>query len=119
MSTFNNCPTSYSELEIKEKPTKDSKGKLYYELDWEFVEGLAKRMEMNKQNGKYSRFGWREKGVDIDEMNQAITRHQIEIMKGNVDDDGQKYGHYYALAANSMLIINTLKKNLEITREVE
>ena len=94
-----------------EKPTKDSVGKLYYELDWEFVEGLAVRMQMNKSNGKYERFGWKDKGVNIEEMNMALVRHLISIMKGETNDDGQKYGHYYALAANSMLIINSLKNN--------
>lgn len=95
---------------IGEKPTKDSKGKLFYEIDWEFIEGMAKRMELNKQNGKYDRFGWRDKGVDVTEMNQALIRHLIAILKGELQDDEQAYSHYYALACNSMLIINTLKK---------
>lgn len=92
------------------KPTKDSTGKLFYEIDWEFIEGMAKRMELNKQNGKYDRFGWRDKGVDVTEMNQALIRHLIAILKGELQDDEQAYSHYYALACNSMLIINTLKK---------
>jgi len=95
---------------VKAKPTKISEGKLFYEIDWEFVEGMAIRMAKNKQNGKYERFGWNRDGVDIPEMNQAITRHLIEIHKGNPHDDDQLYSHYYAIACNCMLIINSLKK---------
>ena len=91
------------------KPTKDSVGKLFYELDWEFIQGIAERMVLNKKNGKYDTFGWMKNGVDVDQMNQAIIRHTIEIAKGNYSDE-QIYGHYYALACNSMLIVNQLKK---------
>ena len=96
---------------IKEtiKPTKQSEGKLFYEIDWEFIEGMAKRMALNKQNGKYDVFGWRDNGVDISEMNQALVRHLIAILKGELQDDEQEYSHYYALACNSMLIVNSLK----------
>lgn len=95
------------------KPTKISEGKLFYEMDWEFIEGMAQRMKLNKQNGKYDVFGWRDNGVDIDQMNQALIRHLMAILKGELQDDDQKYSHYYALACNSMLIINQLKKNAE------
>lgn len=93
------------------KPTKISEGKLFYEIDWEFIEGMAIRMSLNKQNGKYTKFGWRDNGVDINEMNQALIRHLIAILKGELQDDSQLYSHYYALACNSMLIVNQLKKN--------
>lgn len=101
--------------EIKEafKPTKQSEGKLFYEIDWEFIEGMAIRMALNKQNGKYDRFGWRDQGVDIDEMNQALVRHLIAILKGELQDDEQQYSHYYALACNSMLIVNSLKSQIK------
>lgn len=95
--------------ESLEKPTKQTEGKLFYEIDWEFVEGIAERMALNKKNGKYDVFGWRKNLVDTDEMNQALVRHLIEILKGSYSDE-QKYGHYYALAANAMLIINSLKQ---------
>jgi hypothetical protein len=96
------------------KPTKQSEGKLFYEIDWEFIEGMAIRMALNKQNGKYDRFGWRDKGVDIGEMNQALVRHLIAILKGELQDDEQQYSHYYALACNSMLIVNSLKPKNEV-----
>jgi|GEM_PF-2500220 len=96
---------------IDDKPTKDSVGKLFYEIDWEFIEGMAKRMALNKKNGKYDVFGWRDKGVNIPEMNQALIRHLIAILKGELSDDTQDYSHYYALACNSMLIVNELERN--------
>ncbi len=85
---------------------KEDEEKLYYELDWEFVEGMAKRMQTNK--GKYPKWNWM-KGIDVDKLNQAMTRHFIEIQKGNLSDE-QKFGHYYALACNSMMIIHQLKE---------
>lgn len=95
------------------KPTKQSEGKLFYEIDWEFIEGMATRMALNKQNGKYDVFGWRDNGVDVSEMNQALVRHLIAILKGELQDDEQQYSHYYALACNSMLIINSLKTQIK------
>ncbi len=95
------------------KPTKQSDGKLFYELDWEFIEGMAKRMALNKQNGKYDVFGWRDNYLDIEAMKQAQIRHLIAVLKGESQDDEQLYSHYYALACNSMLMVNQLKKDNE------
>ena len=49
--------------EIKEKVSKtegikETEGKLYYELSWEFIEEMAKRMANNKSN-KYPLFNWK------------------------------------------------------------
>lgn len=87
------------------KGLKEEEEKLVYELDWEFVEGMAERMAMNK--GKYPPFNWKE-GIDIEKLNQALTRHFMEVQKGNYSDE-QKLGHYYALATNAMMIIYQLK----------
>lgn len=97
------CKTEFS----KEKPTKISEGKLFWEMNWDYLEGVAKRMQANKGN-KYEKFAWK-KGVDIDEINQAILRHTVEIMKGNTTDDTE-YGHYEALCCNAMLAVHELKK---------
>lgn len=86
---------------------KEDNNKLSYELDWEFVEGVAQRMSMNK--GKYEPFNWK-KEMDISKLNQALARHFIEIQKGNYSDE-QRYGHYYALACNAMMSIYQLKQN--------
>lgn len=94
-------------MEEKEvKPTKETKDKLFFEIDWEYVEGIATRMSLNKH--KYDAFKWKE-GINVNELNQALMRHLIAIMKGEIDDE-QMYGHYYALGCNSMMAIHELKK---------
>ncbi len=113
-ATINEYKDGEESPSIIQKPTKQSEGKLFYEIDWEFIEGMATRMALNKQNGKYDRFGWRDNGVDISEMNQALVRHLIAILKGELQDDEQQYSHYYALACNSMLIVNSLKSKNEV-----
>jgi hypothetical protein len=86
---------------------KESNGKLFYELDWEFIQGMAERMAQNKGD-KYSRFNWKNP-IDVEELNQALIRHFMEIQKGNYDD-GQKLGHFYALACNTMMMVYQLKQ---------
>lgn len=93
-------------LNINQMQTKDDKGKLFYELDWSFVEKMAERMSMNKN--KYEPFNW-QKGENISGINQAIARHFIEIQKGNYSDD-QKFGHYIALAVNAMIAVYQLEQ---------
>ncbi len=86
---------------------KQSEGKLFYEIDWEFIQGMAERMADNKGD-KYPRFNWKSP-IDTTELNQALIRHFIEIQKGNFDDDGQHLGHLYALACNAMMIAYQLR----------
>lgn len=85
---------------------KESKDKLFYELDWEFVEKMAERMALNKGE-KYPVFNWK-KPINIEDLKQANVRHFIETQKGNYDDE-QKLGHWYALACNAMMIVYQLK----------
>lgn len=95
---------------------KDTKGKLNYELDFEFIKGMAERMEFYKE--KYEPYNW-QKPMDIEQIDNAITRHLMEIRTGNLDDDGQKLGHYYALACNAMIAVYQLKNHDKKTVEVE
>ncbi len=67
-------------------------------------------MAANKQNGKYERFGWLEKGTPIDEIKQALLRHTLEIMKHNFKDDNQELGHISAAACNLMFLYTELIK---------
>lgn len=80
---------------------KEDNGKLYYELDWSFIEDMAKRMSLNKE--KYPPWNWK-KPIEIESIRQAIARHFIEIMKGNYDDEGIDHGHIIALACNAMIL---------------
>jgi len=86
---------------------KESDGKLYYELSWEFIEEMAKRMQNNKGE-KYPRFNWK-KDIDIDELKQAINRHHIEVMKDNYSDGEEALGHIVSYACNSMMLWEQLK----------
>lgn len=90
-----------------QKPTKQTEGKLFWEMNWDYLQGVAKRMQANKGD-KYEKFAWK-KGVNVDEINQAILRHTVEIMKGNTMDDTE-YGHYEALCCNAMLAVHELKR---------
>lgn len=89
------------------KGKKESEGKLFYELDWDFIEALAKRMAENK-HGKYAVFNWK-KQIDKEGLKQAAMRHMIEVMKDNYKDDNNPYGHLLSVALNMMMLIYQLK----------
>lgn len=86
---------------------KENNGKLFYELDWYFIEMMAKRMAENKGD-KYPRFNWMNE-INLQELNQALIRHFMEVQKGNYHDNGSEYGHLTALACNAMMMIYQLK----------
>lgn len=85
---------------------KEEDGKLNYELDWEFISGIAERMAQNKK--KYPVGNWK-KPMDVEKLKQSLLRHTIEIMKGEYSDDNRDFGHLEALALNSMMIVWQLK----------
>ena len=80
---------------------KISEGKLNYELDWEFLTLLAERMQKGKE--KYQPYSWK-KPTNIEDLKQALFRHVLEILKGNLEDDEQEYGHIGAATANLMMM---------------
>ena len=84
---------------------KEEQGKLNYEINWEFIENVAKRMSLNKD--KYPPFNWQQK-IDEEKLKQALTRHFIEIMKGNYSDE-QHFGHLYAIVCNAMMLEYQIK----------
>ena len=88
---------------------KETNGKLYYELSWEFIEEMAKRMANNKSN-KYPLFNWK-KNIDVEDLKQAINRHHIEVMKGNYKDGDELLGHVVSYACNSMMLWEQLNKS--------
>jgi len=88
---------------------KETNGKTdYSEIDWDFIEGLAKRMNKNKE--KYEPFNYH-KPMDVNLLKQSLLRHIIEILKGEHNDAGQEYGHLFAVSLNSMMIYYQLKNN--------
>ena len=93
----------------KTEGIKETEGKLYYELSWEFIEEMAKRMANNKSN-KYPLFNWK-KNINVEDLKQAINRHHIEVMKGNYKDGDELLGHVVSYACNSMMLWEQLNKS--------
>ena len=93
-----------------DKGIKENKGKLFYEIDFRFIEAMAQRMATNKGD-KYPLYNWK-KDIDIQELKQATFRHMIEVMEGNYEDDGRELGHIEAISCNMMMIYNNLSKKV-------
>lgn len=87
---------------------KESENKLSYELDWNFIEAMAKRMASNKD--KYEPYNWT-KPLHLQKLKEPLTRHFIEVMKGNYDEDGMENAHLFSIALNCMMINYQLKHN--------
>ena len=92
---------SHNELNGK----KESNNKQEFELDWEFIESMAKRMAKNKS--KYGKDNWK-KPMDLEQLKQALFRHVLQVMKGNYNDE-DKLDHLDAIAINAMFIKYQLK----------
>jgi len=90
------------------KGIKETDGKLHYELSWEFIEEMAKRMANNKSD-KYPLYNWK-KSINIQDLKDAINRHHIEVMKGNYQDDEEVLGHVVSYACNAMMLWEQLKE---------
>lgn len=89
--------------------TKQSEGKLNYELDFEFITQMAERMAQNK--GKYEPYNWK-KPIPVEGLKQALFRHVMDYMANdNTLDDGREYGHLESIALNVMMINYQLKYN--------
>ena len=94
--------------QVNEQGKKENEGKLHYELSWEFIEEMAKRMANNKSD-KYPLYNWK-KNIDAQDLKDAINRHHIEVMKGNYSDGEEVLGHIVSYACNSMMLWEQLKK---------
>ena len=90
---------------------KETKGKLFYELDWGFIKQMAERMASNKKEDKYELFNWKKPMTSkgIEDLKQATLRHLLEVLEGNYEDDGRAFGHLEAVADNVMMINYQLK----------
>ena len=96
-------------FKLKEETAyKETEGKLFYELDFEFIKQMAERMASNK--GKYEPYNW-QKLDNIDDLKQSLFRHVLEVMNGNYKDDNREFGHLEAVAINAMFINYQLKRN--------
>lgn len=84
---------------------KETKDKLIYDIDFDYITGMAERMQMNR--GKYAVGNWKQP-LEVDELKQALFRHVISIMQDEYSDE-QIYGHLYAVGCNAFMIIEQLK----------
>lgn len=96
--------------------SKITQGKLFYEIEWDFITAMAERMLSNKH--KYPRWSFRQ-DLEPEEIAQAIFRHTKEILQGKYEDDGRKYGNIEALACNAMILYyHVALKNKEIDMSI-
>jgi hypothetical protein len=100
--------SNFGAKENKTEGIKEKNGKLHYELSWEFIEEMAKRMANNKSD-KYPLYNWK-KSIDVEDLKDAINRHHIEVMKGNYKDGEEVLGHIVSYACNSMMLWEQLNK---------
>lgn len=100
-------------MEFLKEPYKETEGKLFYELDWDFVKQMAERMASNKENNKYDLWNWKKSmsPKTFNDLKQATMRHLIEVMEGRYEDDGRELGHIEAISTNMMMINYQLKLN--------
>lgn len=94
-----------------DKAYKEKEGKLFYELDWDFITQMAERMASNKKPDKYKLWNWKlcMEYEDVYELKQATMRHLIAVMNGKYSDDGREFGHLEAIANNVMMLNYQLK----------
>lgn len=92
---------------LQEVGKKEKTGKLHYELSWEFIEEMAKRMANNKSD-KYPLYNWKQK-INVQDLKDAINRHHVEVMKGNYKDGDEIFGHIVQYACNSMMLWEQLR----------
>ena len=86
---------------------KESVNKLIYDIDFDYITGMAQRMQLNRD--KYPVGNWKQK-LEIEGLKQALFRHVIEIMKDNYSDE-QKFGHLFAVGCNAFMILEQLKNH--------
>lgn len=84
---------------------KETKDKLIYDIDFDYITGMAERMQMNR--GKYAVGNWKQP-LEVEGLKQALFRHVIAIMQ-DVYHDEQDFGHLYAVGCNAFMIIQQLK----------
>ena len=106
--SFFSLDNTFKLKEEKETAYKETEGKLFYELDFEFITQMAERMASNK--GKYEPYNW-QKLDNIEDLKQSLFRHVLEVMNGNYKDDNREFGHLEAVAINAMFINYQLKRN--------
>lgn len=86
---------------MSEQGIKQTEGKTSFsEIDWSFVEKMAKCMNLNK--GKYPPKNW-QKPMKVELLLDAAQRHLIELRKNEFFDRENGAEHAVAVALNMMM----------------
>jgi len=94
-------------IDYSKSGAKETENKVdYSEIDWDFIEQLAKRMSKNKD--KYIVNNWKAP-TDLDKLKQALLRHVLEVLKGNYADGEDELGHLEAIALNAQFLNYQIK----------
>jgi hypothetical protein len=81
---------------------KISEGKVSYkEIEWDFIEAMAKRFNDNK--GKYPEFSWKTI-EDITGVEDALVRHVLAYLKKDPFDSETPEDHLAAAGVNLQII---------------
>lgn len=98
-------PSHYTDAPVNNQGIKFDQDKLSWEVDFEFLEEIAKRMEVSS---KYPPYNWH-KPLEPNKILTAGFRHYTQLMKGDLEDDGQEFGHIFAVVTNLMMYYYQIK----------
>jgi len=86
---------------------KISEGKVSYkEIEWDFIEAMAKRLNEYKKD--YPVFSW-QSVEDLEEVEDAIFRHWKKIKRPESGDPENREDHLTAIALNAQILFWHLK----------
>lgn len=104
---------SKSNNKNSDKGIKDFQGKIsYQEIDWNFINAMAKRLNSNKIQfgGKYEIGNWK-LDIDLKSIEDALIRHVISLINPNPEDTESALDHLAAIGVNSQILFYHLNKN--------
>ena len=86
---------------------KETENKIdYSEINWEWIDGIAKRMNANKS--KYPKDNFKQK-IDIKLLEQSLFRHIRKMLSEDINDPESYMDHIYAVGCNVMMIHEQIK----------
>ena len=92
---------------LNPKGIKESKNKIdYSEINWEFLDEIALRMNTNKH--KYPKGNFR-KIIDVKELEQSLFRHLRKMLSPKLMDNETYLEHLAAIGCNAQMIHEQLK----------
>lgn len=88
---------------------KETEGKLNHEFDWDFIDGMGKKMAENK--GKYPPYNWMKElsDEDFNSLKHSIFRHWRKFIQPVEGDVETAEDHLFSIACNAMMVWYQLK----------